>query len=140
LQISAKVIGLTFLGGAVGTWLRWVIATALDNCLITTNEAARTEQALASTLIMLFVVNLSGAAALGFFNRSRHFSSDARQAFFGIGLAGGYTTMSGVALWLMVSSGNSALFGLGAWFNIALVAAMFIAGIAVYRLGGKWAR
>ena len=133
MQISAKVIGLTFLGGAVGTWLRWFIATAFDGWLITTNEAARTDQVLTSTLVMLFVVNLSGAAALGFFNHSKHFDSDARRAFFGIGLAGGYTTMSGVALWLMVSSGNSALFGLGAWFNFALVATMFITGLAVYR-------
>jgi fluoride ion exporter CrcB/FEX len=86
------------------------------------------------------VVNLSGSAALGFFNHSSRFSSDARRAFFGIGLAGGYTTMSGVALWLMVSSANSALFGLGAWFNFTLVATMFITGIAVYGLGGKWAR
>ncbi len=140
MRLTTKVIGLTFLGGAVGTSLRLLIAEWLDDLIINTNEAARSEQVLTSTIVMLFVVNLTGAAALGFFNSSRFFQTDARQAFFSVGLAGGYTTMSGVALWLLVTSGNASLFGLGAWFNFALVLAMFIGGILVYRLATKWAR
>jgi len=143
LRLSAKVIGLTFLGGAVGTWLRWFIAEWLDDLLINTNEAARSYQVLTSTIVMLFVVNLTGAAALGFFNSSRFFQSDARQAFFSVGLAGGYTTMSGVALWLIVSAGwvGTGLSGwTGYWFSFALVLAMFVAGIIIYRLAARWAR
>jgi fluoride ion exporter CrcB/FEX len=140
LRLTTKVISLSFLGGAVGTWLRWFIAEGFDDLIINTNESARSEQVLTSTIVMLFVVNLTGAAALGFFNSSRFFQTDSRQAFFGVGLAGGYTTMSGVALWLLVTSGNASLFGLGAWFNFALVLAMFIGGILVYRLATKWVR
>lgn len=132
MRISAPVIGLTFLGGAVGTWLRWFIAEWLDDLIINTNESAHYEQAITSTLVMLFVVNLSGAAALGIFNSSAFFDTDARRAFFAVGLAGGFTTMSGVSLWLQASSGG--------WFNFALVLAMFIAGIFVYRLAARWAR
>lgn len=143
MRLSAPVIGLTFLGGAVGTWLRWFIAEWLDDLIINTNESARSDQVLTSTIVMLFVVNLTGAAALGFFNSSRFFQTDARQAFFAVGLAGGYTTMSGIALWLIVSGGwvvTGLAVWTGYWFNFALVLAMFVGGIFIYRLAARWAR
>ena len=85
-------------------------------------------------LAMLFVVNLVGAAFLGFVNSSSVFASDSSKAFWGIGFAGGFTTMSGVALWVVASSADAFL----APFTVIV---MFISGVAAYllalRLGSR---
>ena len=95
----------------MGTALRYGLSLAVDD-----------------TLVVLFAVNLLGAAALGWFNGHPHFATDERRALWAVGFAGGFTTMSGVALFM----GNNIFFA----FNEALlwVALMFALGFAAYWL------
>jgi len=132
MKPTAKSAALVFLGGALGTWGRWFIAEASQNLLVTTNEFAHYDQVLAATIVMLFAVNLFGAGFLGFSNNYSRWQSDLQRAFWGIGFAGGFTTMSGVALWMYHRSFSPDA--------IALTIAMFALGIWAYRLGAKWAR
>jgi len=76
---------------------------------------------------MLFAVNLVGAAFLGFVNSSPALASGSSKAFWGIGFAGGFTTMSGVALWVVASSAD-------AYLAPFTAIAMFISGVAAYLL------
>ncbi|MEY4367687.1 MAG: hypothetical protein RLZ28_1102 [Actinomycetota bacterium] len=78
-------------------------------------------------LVILFVVNLVGAAFLGFVNSSPAFASGSSKAFWGVGFAGGFTTMSGVALWVVASSADAFL----APFTVI---AMFVTGVVAYLL------
>ena len=111
MKLNPTTIGLTFAGGALGTLGRFATDTAISNSLIT-----------------LYVVNLLGAAALGWFNGDNRFHSDNARAFWSIGLAGGFTTMSGVALWYSVSRGTI-------FSSTVLVVTMFGAGIVAYWAG-----
>ena len=107
---TPRLLLLTFLGGALGTALRYGLSLAVDD-----------------TLVLLFTVNLLGAAALGWFNGHPHFATDERRALWAVGFAGGFTTMSGIALFLVQHSWNISIPLLG-------VAAMFILGLAAYWL------
>lgn len=82
MPLSLPVIALTFAGGALGTMLR-VLLTGLTD-----------------PLIGLFIVNTLGTAALAFSNHAKFFDNQQQRAFWSVGFAGGFTTMSGIALWL----------------------------------------
>lgn len=110
MPLTGRVILLTFLGGALGTTGRFVIGTAIDD-----------------QMPMLFVVNLLGAFALGWFNSSKRFDSESARAFWGVGFAGGFTTMSGVA--------SAFVGGLESSLIVFLVLAMLALGVVAYRLG-----
>jgi CrcB protein len=84
-------------------------------------------------LVMLIVVNLVGAAFLGFVNSSPLFATESRRVFWGVGFAGGFTTMSGVALWVVASSAD-------AFLAPITVIAMFISGVAAYLLANRFGR
>ena len=111
VKLTPRLLLLTFIGGALGTALRFGLSFAVED-----------------TLMVLFIVNLLGAAALGWFNGDRRFATDERRALWSVGFAGGFTTMSGVALFM----GNNIFFA----FNEALlwVALMFTLGLAAYWL------
>ena len=111
MKPSPRILLLTFIGGTLGTALRFGLSFAI-----------------ADTLMVLFIVNLLGAAALGWFNGHPYFGTDERRALWSVGFAGGFTTMSGVALFM----GNNLFFAL----NEALmwVALMFALGLAAYWL------
>lgn len=115
LLLSKRVILLTFAGGMLGTWARWLFAGFFD------------------TYGTLFVVNILGSLLLGFVNVHPKFQSDESKAFLAIGLCGGFTTMSAVALWLFQSQ-NVLLIA------IPQVVLMFAAGIAAYFAGTKLVR
>jgi CrcB protein len=107
---TPKILLLTFIGGALGTALRYGLSLAVED-----------------TLAVLFTVNLLGAAALGWFNGHPHFATDERRALWAVGFAGGFTTMSGVAVFLFFH-----LFALDA--PLLWVALMFALGLAAYWL------
>lgn len=115
MLLSTRVILLTFAGGVLGTWARWVIAGFFD------------------TYGTLFVVNILGSLLLGFVNANPKFQSDESKAFLAIGLCGGFTTMSAVALWLFQSQNVL-------YLAIPQVVLMFAAGIAAYFAGTKLVR
>jgi fluoride ion exporter CrcB/FEX len=75
---------------------------------------------------VLVVVNLLGAAFLGWANGDRRFSSDNSGAFWKVGFSGGFTTMSGVALYLA-----NIQTGIG---QLLIVIAMMLIGVLTYRL------
>jgi len=81
---------LVFLGGGIGALLRYVIGSALELSV---------GSALAVSL-SLVIVNVLGALFLGIVSFHPHFASVGRKAFWGTGVSGGFTTMSGVALFL----------------------------------------
>ena len=95
----------------MGTALRYGLSLAVDD-----------------TLVVLFAVNLLGAAALGWFNGHPHFATDERRALWAVGFAGGFTTMSGVAMFLFFRN-----FTLSA--PLLWVALMFALGLVAYGLG-----
>lgn len=123
MKISLKTILFTFLGGALGTYARLAVGTAVDGLIENADEV----QTLYMHLLTLLVVNVLGAALIGWFNADSRFSANWARAFFATGFAGGFTTMSGVALWLTVESS----FSLEAGF---MVIALFAIGIASYWL------
>lgn len=110
MKPTRRVLLLTFLGGALGTALRYGLSLAV-----------------ADTLLVLFAVNLLGAAALGWFNGDDRFFTDERRAFWSVGFAGGFTTMSGVSMFLFFG-----FFSISA--PLIWVALMFALGFGAYWL------
>jgi fluoride ion exporter CrcB/FEX len=85
------VVGLVFLGGAIGSMLRRI----LHDFVVGYFAAPQSE------IIALSVINLLGSYFLGLVIRHPLFFGDLRQAFFGTGLAGGFTTMSAVTMFIV---------------------------------------
>lgn len=88
--MKLKLLGLTFLGGGLGSVLRYLISVS-----VTTGAQE------------LWIVNLLGALVLGFVQTSRLTKSEQAQAFLGTGFAGGFTTVSGLLVFaLFAPSGD----------------------------------
>jgi fluoride ion exporter CrcB/FEX len=103
-----KLLLLTFIGGAVGSALRYLISASADS-----QSAA------------LWIVNLLGAFVLGYVQVAPRFKSDAVQALLGTGFAGGFTTVSGLMIFAILTP-------YGTWSVVTL---QVILGILVYWLG-----
>ena len=87
-----RVAGLVFLGGAIGSMLRHVLHDYIAGFF----EFPQSE------IIALSVVNLLGSYFLCLVIRHPLFFGNMRQAFFGTGIAGGFTTMSAVTMFIVV--------------------------------------
>lgn len=110
MQISGKILRLTFLGGAIGTLLRYLLTIVLTN------------------IPGVLLANLVGAFAIGWFNADDRFKSDESKALWSVGFAGGFTTMSGLASIMVVLSfdtvyklGMMAYFYGGIFFGMGLL-------------------
>ena len=102
-----KLLLLTFIGGAVGSALRYGLVVSLPQAT------------------WLWVVNILGALILGFIQVNKRFAEPKWQSLIGTGFAGGFTTMSSLVL-----------FGLmGTDPNFLYLALQIGAGVAVYWLG-----
>lgn len=111
-KLSRSAVLLTFSGGALGSLLRFAISEVN------------------STLVALWIVNILGALFVGFFADHKWFKTESRRAFFSTGLAGGFTTMSAIAI-----------LPLGPNFDAISIGAMVAVGMAAYWLGlkiGAW--
>ena len=108
-KLSRSAVLLTFSGGALGTLLRFAISEVN------------------STLVALWIVNILGALFVGFFAGHKWFKTESRRAFFSTGLAGGFTTMSAIAI-----------LPLGPNFDAISIGAMVAVGMAAYWLGLKF--
>jgi fluoride exporter len=115
-----------FVGGALGSLARFLILLGFESVLL---------PSLVVELLSTAVVNLLGAWLLGVIN-SQGFNAGANaKALWGTGFAGGFTTMSGLAV-ITTSAGlglgvMSLLFWLGVLVQLGL-------GILVYWLGTRW--
>jgi CrcB protein len=107
-KLSRSAVLLTFSGGALGSLLRFAIAEVN------------------STLVALWIVNILGALFVGFFAGHKWFKTESRRAFFSTGLAGGFTTMSAIAI-----------LPLGPNFDAISIGAMVAVGMTAYWLGLK---
>jgi CrcB protein len=106
--LKSRLLILTFLGGALGSSLRYLIGE------LTGSQA-----------IALWIVNLLGALLLGIVHTSKFTSTSQLQAVLGTGFAGGFTTVSGLITFALLAADGA--FGLAA-IQVAL-------GIMVYWLG-----
>ena len=82
--------GMVFVGGAIGTMLRHLIGEVFGS----------TYEFPTSEFLALGFVNLIGSYFLGLTARHPIFATEKKRAFFGTGLAGGFTTMSALTLFI----------------------------------------
>ena len=79
MQINSTTIRLTFLGGALGTLIRFVLFFTFGD------------------LPSIVFVNLAGAALVGWLNGNKKYDTNTLNALWKVGFAGGFTTMSSFA-------------------------------------------
>ena len=102
-----KLLLLTFLGGAIGSALRYGLVITLPQAT------------------WLWIVNILGALIFGFIQVNKRLAHSGWQSLLGTGFAGGFTTMSSLIL-----------FGLmGEDPNFLYLAQQIGAGVAAYWLG-----
>ena len=87
--LAAKVLLAVFVGGALGSLARFAIGRVVDGANL---------ENLSGQLVATTIVNLAGAFVLGVVHSMGSSKSESWKAFFGPGVAGGFTTMSGLAL------------------------------------------
>ena len=109
---------LVFIGGGLGALLRYLLAATMELFLA---------PAIANSL-SLYVVNIAGALFLGLVSA---FRTEEQRIFWGAGFAGGFTTMSGVAIFLYTQTPATA---------IPATAVMFGLGFIAYAAGANLAR
>jgi fluoride ion exporter CrcB/FEX len=122
--LQAKLLLSVFLGGTLGSALRYLVFLGVEGSSLTAPEIA---------LVATSIVNLSGAFFLGFV-RARNSLSANSQAFWGAGVAGGFTTMSGLTL--VTHQQNLGPFGNGIIFWMA-VALQLVLGVIAFWFGKK---
>jgi CrcB protein len=125
--LAAKVLGAVFLGGAIGSIARFLVILGVDELAL---------QDLSQELVATSIVNLAGVFLLGFVHVIGASRSDTWKGFFGPGLAGGFTTMSGLAL--ITAGAELGLSSVGYLYWMA-VAIQLVLGILTYWLGTQLA-
>lgn len=115
-----------FVGGALGSLARFLILLGFESLLL---------PSLVVELVSTAVVNLLGAWLLGVVNSQGFRAGANAKALWGTGFAGGFTTMSGLAVITTSASVGLAVMGLVFWFGVL---AQLTLGIAAYWLGTKW--
>jgi CrcB protein len=109
--------GYIFLGGALGAMARYML---MELAIINfPNELGQ--------LVSLFVVNLLGAYLLGLTVRHPYFTSGCKNLW-GTGFAGGFTTMSGVTVFMAQTELDQWIWG------------MLIAGFIAFSIGFRQGR
>jgi len=121
--LAAQVLGAVFLGGAIGSIARFLVILGVDGLAL---------QDLSQELVATSIVKLTGAFLLGFVHVIGATRTDTWKGFFGPGLAGGFTTMSGLAL--ITAGAELGLSSVGYLYWIA-VGIQLVLGILTYWLG-----
>lgn len=124
--MSNKVLLAVFLGGALGSLSRYLVS-------LTTSSLPDGYRQLAAVSI----VNLLGAALLGFVVATALIRTFEAKAFWGTGFAGGFTTMSGVAMILASPDQGLSEAWLIFWLAILL---QIIFGLVLYIAGARIAK
>ena len=118
-MVSRQLLPLVFIGGALGTSLRYAIELFVGNMP-------------QGQIILTSFVNLLGAALLGYVSASKLFSSSGMQGLWGVGFLGSFTTMSGLAV--ITAGADLGLSPVGPIYWL-LVLVQLVTGVACYRLG-----
>ncbi len=105
--MKARLLLLTFLGGAVGSALRYGFTLEFNQ------------------FVWLLAVNLLGALVLGFVQTNARFQSPESQSLWATGFAGGFTTLS--SLITFATLGNDP--------NFYYVAIQLVTGLIAYAIG-----
>jgi CrcB protein len=100
---------LVFAGGAIGSLVRGFIT------------------AVGADLLSTLIVNVLGAAILGLIQHAPHFEGATKQAFFATGFCGGFTTLSGIAVFAVLGQATLMV-------TIGYVALTVVASVAAYAL------
>ena len=109
-----------FLGGAMGSVARYLVWLGSEQVGISL---------VVFELVATAVVNIAGAGFLGFVHSRAFKASEKTRAFWGSGFAGGFTTMSGLALITAGSALGLSEIGYLYWLGVA---AQFVLGILAY--------
>jgi fluoride exporter len=109
-----------FLGGAMGSLARYLVWLGSEQVGISL---------VVFELVATAVVNIAGAGFLGFVHSRSFKASEKSRAFWGSGFAGGFTTMSGLALITAGTSLGLSEIGYLYWLGVA---AQFVLGILAY--------
>ncbi len=126
--MQTKVLWAVFAGGAIGTLARYLVLLAI------------TQSGVSDTwldLLVTTVVNLGGAFALGVIHATAKNKSETWNGFWATGVAGGFTTMSGLAL---ITAGSELGLAVNGYLYWLAVIAQVVIGVLVYWLGKKLAR
>ena len=115
---------LLFLGGAIGAAARYAVELSVSGLP-------------SYPLLATSIVNLLGAFALGIVNAHSFFQKPNLRLFYGVGLLGSFTTMSGLAA---ISAGADLGLGASAILYWLFVLAQLVIGVLVYGLGRKLGR
>ena len=116
MQISSLTIRLTFLGGALGSLVRFALFFSFGD------------------LPSVLFVNLVGAALIGWLNGNKKYDTDSLNALWKVGFAGGFTTMSSFAALIVLYTQ-----GIG-WSAIAFALLITGLGLGAYWLAFKISR
>lgn len=117
-----KMVGYVFLGGALGTMLRYLIFE-----LLALQQVDQTAE-----LVAIFLVNMMGSLFLGITARAPYFQLESCRNLWGLGFAGGFTTMSAVTLFVDYQ-------GLSWEFAVMLFGGVFMYGVG-FRVGRQLAK
>ena len=115
-----------FVGGALGSLARFLILLGFESAFL---------PSLVLEFFSTAVVNLLGAWLLGVINGQGFKADSNAKALWGTGFAGGFTTMSGLAV---ITAGAGLGFGIMSlvfWLGVLVQLAL---GILVYWLGTRW--
>lgn len=121
--MRAKILLAVFLGGSIGSALRYLTFVGIEGFSLTEPERA---------IVATTIVNLLGSLFLGFVQAGSFEKSSAWFSFWTTGVAGGFTTMSGLTL--VTNGQNLGAFGNGAIFWSA-VTLQLILGVLAYWFG-----
>ena len=122
MSAKLKMVGYVFLGGALGTMLRYLLFE-----LIALQQAYPLAE-----LTAVFLVNMLGSLFLGITARAPYFQTETCRNLWGLGFAGGFTTMSAVTLLIDYQ-------GLTWEFAVMLFGGVFMYGVG-YRVGRQLAK
>ena len=88
--MSGKDYSLVFIGGSLGALLRYLIGGTLELTVGLSFAGS----------LSLLLVNVLGAMFLGIVNFHPRFATESKKSFWAAGFCGGFTTMSGIAIFL----------------------------------------
>jgi fluoride ion exporter CrcB/FEX len=118
--LTFGILLAVFLGGTTGSLARYLVWLGIEQAGVSL---------LVLEVVATAIVNIAGASFLGFVHSNAWKLSVRSKIFWGSGFAGGFTTMSGLAV--ITAGTNLGLSGIGYLYWLA-VASQLVVGILAY--------